>query len=257
MKPGIQRKQNSKWLIVFPVLIVGIIVYAYFSKSTHVSGGGEPGSQRGVASAAGSHKGIVQYDQKPKFESPIYKSLDAKNWAEFRKLFKDDKLPLDTRLTQIIYFLDSKGLAKPQAAAFLAAFVECMTTVKIHRARDLQLFSRILGKLSLDKKEQAIVQEFYEKKKMLEHKTWKEVTIAWNPLPKSTKKQLLQLLKPGREDLSADFIYFLSKVTDQKEKKALVEDAKKAMAKFTPSQRNLFESNLKTIANVVASEYHE
>lgn len=254
MKRVTQPKQNSSR--IRSVLALGAIVaiggYFVLQKKTNVS-------ESKVISqpASATEKNIVNYDLKPKFESPIFKSLSSSDWNEFSVLMRDEKNKIETKLTQVIFFLDSKGLADGNTLPFVESFIHALKSQDISRARDLQLLSRVLGKLNLDKKSQQMVESYYQQKKLLKHKTWKEVTVSWSPMPASTRQEIVELLKPGRDDLTADFIYFLAKVTDENAKAQLMAVARKSAEKFSQSQKNLFEANLSKIPRGLASERHE
>ncbi len=251
MKPVNQPKKNNTFLKPVIAFVIFVTITVAILKPDRKE-------SKLTESVKVNANGIVNYDLKPKFESPIFKSLNAGDWKEFARVMKEDKLPIETKLTQIIYFIDSKGFTDDAAvAAFVPTLINSFNGFELKRARELQLMSRILGKVKLDKKGQDIVESFYKQRKLLKHKTWKEVTVAWSPLPTVIIKELHDLLKPGRDDLTADFIYFVSKITDEKAKAQLTAHARQVSAQLSESQRKLLESNLQKDSRSVASERHE
>lgn len=183
--------------------------------------------------------------QKTKYESPVFKALSKKDWNEFKSLLdKQDNTNFESKLTQIIYFLDSNPVDKGFAVKFLESLFDVAENKKIKKARELQLLARLLGKLDLNQEGKKIVENFYKKQGLLKHKTWMEVSISWVPLQSNTYSQVSSLLEGGRDDLTAEFIYFYFKIKDSDYKTKLYNQIQKKWSQFTPDQKRFLDANI-------------
>lgn len=241
MKPEIQQKIKNSWKLVFAVFISVALLSWYFFYHKN-SAPGAIFSQ--MSNPKNSHGGVVEYNQKPKIDGPVFKSMKLRNWNELKKNLSIDKTNWEVELGQLIYFLDLKGLETEDSLQFVKSLLEVVDQKKKLSPREIQLLSRIIGKLELNSSGKDVVEKFYIKKKLLKHPSWKEVTIRWVPLPSSTKNDLISLLKKDRPDMTADFVYFVSKVSDAEAKKSLIKAAKKNLRDLNSSQVTFIETNL-------------
>lgn len=189
----------------------------------------------------------AEIPNKPKFESPIFQALQKKDWTKLAELLAAPTPPADTKLTQLIYFLDSKKLDPDSSTPFFKTVMTWVDASGFKRARESQLLSHVLGKLKLRAKEKKQVEATFTKNGWRKKRPWTQVSVSWVPMPDSTFQDLKTLLQPGRIDLTADFVHFISKVNDEKAKKKLLSLAKSAMQKFAPDQQKYLSEHLKNL----------
>lgn len=244
---------RSKWNLrfIFGILVIGVV----FSFSIWNSQDSPNVTHRTPAGKGGPSTSV---QEKPKFESPIFQALEKKDWTQLADLFAAPTPPADTKLKQLIYYLDTKKLSVNDSEVFFNTLMAWLKKSKFSKARESQLLSHVLGKLNLTKYQKRQVEVMFVENEWAKKSSWTQVSVGWVPMPDSTFQDLKALLKPGRTDLTADFVHFISKVKDEKAKEKLLEIAKKSAKNFEKDQKQYLIENLKLItASASATKFRE
>jgi hypothetical protein len=256
-----RSKYKTGTLIVVPVVVLAIVGSIWFSKKTSktvehrdlITEHREPTSDQ--RNPAATHA-AAEIPNKPKFESPIFQTLQKKDWEKLAELLAATTPPVDTKLTQLIYFLDTKKLDADSGAPFFKTVMTWVDASNFNRARESQLLSHVLGKLKLNSKEKKKVEATFAKNGWNKKRPWTQVSVSWVPVPESTFQELKMLLQPGRSDMTADFVHFVSKMNDKKAKKKLLALAKSSMPKLDADQQLYLTNHLKTPSAIANPNEH-
>ena len=176
----------------------------------------------------------------------IAEAIKNKNWTDFSTRLIGAKSPseLETFLSQTIFSLDSSYVLPAEHHHIYTALLPILDKKDLILPRGTLLISKSFGKLTLTDDQKKNLEAKYKKLGWIEKAAWLDVSIEWNPTPKSTIKALNNLLIKGRSDLLNDYFYTLNKVTDKKVLAEQLALGKKKMKSFPQEQQRFITDQL-------------
>lgn len=180
----------------------------------------------------------------------VVELIRAKNWIGLSAQFSKSKQrpdDLESKLSQIIYSLDSQLVAENEHEKIMNAILLLIDTPDDLQPRTLILISKSIGKLKLSNPYKKTVEAKYTRNKWTTMQHWIDASIEWEPLPASTLKKLNALVVKNRSDLMSDYFYYLNKINNKKILKQQINTTKSKLKLFLPQQQAYIRTQLEQL----------